>query len=386
MFATLNQSDRMMMLRDLIGDTNQENISVAQGMANSSQFVPPAMPQNYIQRGNNAPIDLGPSQMSGPALDHSQAPVEIGGYGKGYRLKGDPMTVILGDGRMVRMGADTGADRKRMMDDIALQKARQDVASGQTDHQLKQMQLAELMGLDPTGQGVSNQQSAQALGVPAAPDMYRGISKKQRDILQGKEMLQAEKRLAEEEQAARAQGVSATDANRFKQLNEKTTTGPITGSAPVAWARGIFDDDVQEMKSIQDRLTPKMREPGSGATSDFDAKMFQSALFGVNKQKGANEAIANAMILKSKAEKDRVAFSNAYLQANKTLRGADTAWAKYAEDNPIFDPTSEGIPKLNPARVKWEQYFNGGGKQAAPAGFDADKEARYQAWKAGQGK
>lgn len=301
-----------------------------------------------------------PSQSQGQsqALDYSSAPVEFGGM-KGYRVKGDPMTVIMGDGRIVRMGADTGADRKRMAEDLAIAAQRQKMEQDSIETQMKRLQLAELMGVDTTGSGVSSQQQAQALGVPLAPNAYAGMSRKGREALQAKEIPLAQKTLAEQEAEARNQGAAAQDAKRFMELNEKTETGPIIGSAPVSWLRSIANDDVSEMQAIQSRLTPKMREPGSGATSDFDAKMFQSALFGMNKNKGANDAIAKAMILKAKQEKDRVAFNSAYLQANNTLRGADAQWAKYAEENPIFDPTSEGAPKLNPFRVKWEQYFSG---------------------------
>lgn len=94
------------------------------------QMMPDGMPENYIQRGNNPPIPIQPSPRSmGPALDYSSAPVDFGGM-KGYRVKGDPMSIVMADGRIVRMGADTGADRKRMMDDLQMQEARQKLAGG----------------------------------------------------------------------------------------------------------------------------------------------------------------------------------------------------------------------------------------------------------------
>lgn len=327
------------------------------------------MSQNYLQNLNTgATYDLGAIQSSGPGLDYS-SPVEISGMGKGYRLAGDPFTVVMPNGQRVRIGEDTQAARKYDMQNLEMQGKRQDIQKTDVETALKIAQLREAMGIDPsTGIGMqpSREQSAAAMGVPVAPPMYQGMSKKVRENLQSKEVLQAEKRLAEEEAAARGQGIIAQDAQRFKTLNESTDTGPIVGSAPVAWARGLFDDKVQEMRSIQDRLTPKMREPGSGATSDFDARMFQSALFGVNKNKGANEAIANAMILKAKAEKDRVSFNQAYLQANNTLQGADAAWNKYATDNPIFDPNSQSIPKINPTRQDWRTYFGSGQQSQRP--------------------
>lgn len=67
------------------------------------------------------------SQPSGPALDYS-SPIEIGGYGKGYRLKGDATRAVMGDGRIVDMGRDTGAERARMKEDLGIQKQRAELA------------------------------------------------------------------------------------------------------------------------------------------------------------------------------------------------------------------------------------------------------------------
>ena len=155
------EKDRKMRLADLFGGMggSTEDFTV-------NQPAPQQMPQNFLRnQDTGATYDFGPSQQAGPALDYS-SPIEIGGYGKGYRIKGDPMTAVLSDGRIVRMGADTGADRKRMMEDIALQKAQQGLAEGQTDHQLKQMQLAELMGVDPTQMGGMPQFPAPPTGTP----------------------------------------------------------------------------------------------------------------------------------------------------------------------------------------------------------------------------
>lgn len=255
--------------------------------------------------------------------------------------------------------------------DTAAKQRTSQLANEQTmlENQQKRLTIADLT----QGMAPADNRMAQ-MGVPLPPnDPYAGMSRKGRENLQGKEITQAEKRLAEEQANARGSQAMAQDAEQFKALNERTSTGPISGSAPAAFVRGIFDPDIQTMRSISDRLTPKMREPGSGATSDFDARMFQSALFGVNKNPESNRAIADAMILKAKAEKDRVSFMESYLAQNNTLRGADSAWTQYAEANPIFDPASKDTPKINPARQPWRQFFGGGGQsaQAAPGGGGA---------------
>ena len=56
-----------------------------------------------------------------------------------------------------------------------------------------------------------------------------------------------------------------------------------------------FDPQLNEMQAIQDRLTPQQRVAGSGATSDFDAKMFRNALPSPDKPKATNENIIKAI-------------------------------------------------------------------------------------------
>ena len=85
------------------------------------------LPQNYIQNERTGRvIDMGQSQPAGPAMDYSM-PIEIGGYGKGYRLKGDATRVVLANGQIVDMGRDTGAERARMKEDLAMDKVRSDI-------------------------------------------------------------------------------------------------------------------------------------------------------------------------------------------------------------------------------------------------------------------
>ena len=376
--SMLTEKQRLAMMADMMGNPDAENMNV---LARTASI--PAMPENYIQNSGTGAVtsldEFAPNalmrQMQ-PALDYKSGPVEMGGM-KGYRLAGDPFTVQMADGSRLSLGNDMEAGMKRDTQRAQMEAARLKNQEAAVDIQTKQMNLNDLRGADSVAP--TAMQTAQAMGVPAAPQTaFNGMSRKGREDLQKREILQAEKRLAEQEADARGLGSIASDAARFKTLNERTDTGPVIGSDPVAWLRGLGNDDVQEMKGIQARLTPKMREPGSGATSDFDAKMFQSALFGLNKNKGANEAIANAMILKAKAEKDRVAFNSAYLQANNTLRGADSAWSKYATDNPIFDPTSQGMPRINPKRQEWSTYFSG--QQQTPRGgasgsFDTEQSA-----------
>jgi len=143
----LTEEERRNLLADLLGNPDQENIGVAQQVA-----VSPPMPQNWIQRGNNAPIDLGPSvgipqnnalaQQLQPALDYTRNGVSIGGQ-TGHYVKGDPFTVMMPDGTKVSLGNDMAASRKRDAENLAIAQSRQKLEEGNVDTQLKKAQLAQ---------------------------------------------------------------------------------------------------------------------------------------------------------------------------------------------------------------------------------------------------
>lgn len=107
-------------------------------------YMPPQqMPQNFIRNERTGAIQSLDQRQAGPSLDYA-SPIEIGGFGKGYRIKGDSSRAVLADGRIVRMGADTGADQKRMAAELQTQMNRQKLAEGDIDQRIKLAQLGEM--------------------------------------------------------------------------------------------------------------------------------------------------------------------------------------------------------------------------------------------------
>lgn len=199
------------------------------------------------------------------------------------------------------------------------------------------------------------------LGVPIAEaDPWRGMSQKGKEASQRSVRTSADKRIGEMEQSAADAAAMRQDVARFLELQGTdgiTAQGPLMGRTPALSAQA------QEMDAIADRLTPKMREPGSGATSDFDAKMFRSATVGRTKKPEANTAIAEAVKARAQLLQDRSQFMRDYITVNGHLDGAERQWSSYLEANPIFDRRSE-TPKINPTRSSYRQFF---GSRAAPA-------------------
>src|SRR3546814_7673693 len=80
-----------------------------------------------------------------------------------------------------------------------------------------------------------------------------------------------------------------------------------------------------------------MRQPGEGAVSDFEGKLFAKMAGGYNRPYGTNVAFAQAGKSLAQRQIDMQQFREAYLQANGTLVGADTEWSKYRDANPILN-------------------------------------------------
>jgi hypothetical protein len=246
------------------------------------------------------------------------------------------------------------------------------------------IQAAKLRaGADDPMSGVTpgfNPELAGKLGVPQADtDPYRGLDRKNAQALYKSNHQRVEKELDKGEEEMIAAKNRQADAKRFLALNEETGTGGIykvPGSQSVA---GLFSNNMQEMSAITDRLTPKMREPGAGATSDFDANLMRNALFGPTKDREVNKNVATAMIQKDQNVIDYQQFKRDYFDANGHIGGAERAWRQYLNANPIFDPKAkEGSYALNPNRVSYREFF--GGKQtpaqdAAPAAAPAASAA-----------
>ena len=166
------------------------------------------------------------------------------------------------------------------------------------------------------------------------------------------------------------------DANRFTQLSDQvnapgdwsTGTGGLAGFPGIRQLQSALDSRFSEMEAITARLVPKLREPGSGATSDFDASMFQRGTVGVEKPGQSNKAISVGMKAAAQNLIDKAGFEEAYFKARKTLVGSQEAWQEYLEANPIFDPSSQLEPRLNKGRVNWKQHFGVSGQSQQPAG------------------
>ena len=142
--SMLTEKQRLAMMADMMGNPDAENMNV---LARTASI--PAMPENYIQNSGTGAVtsldEFAPNalmrQMQ-PALDYKSGPVEMGGM-KGYRLAGDPFTVMMPDGSRLSLGNDMEAGMKRDKERIAIADAQQDIQKTAAETQLKQQELKD---------------------------------------------------------------------------------------------------------------------------------------------------------------------------------------------------------------------------------------------------
>ncbi|MDO9334929.1 MAG: hypothetical protein Q7T61_00880 [Caulobacter sp.] len=155
--------------------------------------------------------------------------------------------------------------------------------------------------------------------------------------------------------AAQKASALAQDANRFVSLNESVSTGGIDDWGPVGAVTSVFDPKKSEMRAIQSKLAPSMREAGSGAMSDKDVAMYQASTVSIDKPGKANQSLARVVDAGAKRQGDYVAFLDEWIKNKKTTIGASEAWLSYANANPLFEAGKDGtqVRQYTP----WREWF-----------------------------
>lgn len=149
--------------------------------------------------------------------------------------------------------------------------------------------------------------------------------------------------------AANQSAAMLPDLSRFEELNRTQPTGAIwdrvgnwLGLPPLA-----PDTEADEMRSITDRLAPRMRQPGSGASSDRDVAMFVSGLPNIARGGPANSNIISGIRRNVRRDQDYAAYLEWYGQQNRTLNGAQEGWNEYLQT-----PAARRRP--------WREHFGAG--------------------------
>ena len=297
----------------------------------------PAPPQPQVEQAplnmirNNttgrefAPTDIygqpSQSQPAGPAMDYS-SPIEIGGMGKGYRLKGDATRAVMADGRIVDMGRDTGEERKRRLADAEIAK--------------REAEVRNLNARQPTEPGTWS--AVESNGKQYLINNKTGAIK---PAEVGGEQLMGKKSDAASKKESQMEGL---------------------GDA-ISQAKAILEGSAPDQKSLP---------TGSGVGSMWDALAGQVGATPA----GATEAQRMKVLggaLTSKMPRMEGPQSDKDTQLYKEMAGL-------VGDDTV--PIPRRLDALDQVSKLWLKYEKA--KPAATA-YDAEKEARYQEWKKARG-
>jgi hypothetical protein len=227
-------------------------------------------------------------------------------------------------------------------------------------------QLASMVGVD-LGQAPGQADDRGVLGAqaglpPPPPQANAGLSRALREKLQLAAAKSQDKRIAGMEEHQGTMDATEQQVNRFLERNAATPTGGAYSIPGVKQGLTMFSPARQEMEAITAQMVPVVGRQGlPGAASNLDVQMFKQAVPGQDKSLEANMAIGNAIIQQAQRGREHTDYLRTYADTYGSLTGADAAWQKYANDNPIFDPqaAAAGKTKLNAGRKSWAEYFAG---------------------------
>jgi hypothetical protein len=156
-------------------------------------------------------------------------------------------------------------------------------------------------------------------------------SPKQIDEAKQRTYQDASKYIAEIDASVKNYGDTQAQLDRFLQLNRNQSTGSIADRFGVP----SLDSDKREMEALQAQLAPKVREPGSGTTSDRDIGLYLQGLPGVDKPGDVNTNLVNTSRKAYQKALEKQSFYNAYLQEYGHINGAAELFERdYALNHP----------------------------------------------------
>jgi hypothetical protein len=93
-------------------------------------------------------------------------------------------------------------------------------------------------------------------------------------------------------------------------------------------------------QALANYTVPRMRPPGSGATSDFEANLFATATIGLGNTRESNELLVATMIQQAKREQELLNLKEKYFLENK---GNTVGFEQYIAKNNLMPPLYKQI-------------------------------------------
>ena len=131
----------------------------------------------------------------------------------------------------------------------------------------------------------------------------------------------------------------------FAQYNARQRTGPGAGANPLNGGV-FFDPEIRAMDALANRMRGLMRPSGSGATSDFEQRIYARGAPSIDNTPEQNAAIIRGLERLSDIADARQFFYEDFAEANGTLNGAERAFQQTPEFRQLTNVGGGGGPGL----------------------------------------
>lgn len=277
------------------------------GEVKASQISPEALASLQAmnqERASVLPIALG------AMISSNRGAQNFGNQLFDYGIKGmSPTTLahgtILPDGRYL-----TDDSSQQLKYDTA---AYRNAAAQQLYDQREEDNAPANMITDENGQRVVD---------PNAP--WRGLRHKESITMRNQTMNTANKELEELRKAYAGDVATMQSLDKFGEYNRRNATGGLYDKLMPDWAH---TGEHSSMIAEQNKLTPLQRPAGSGATSDFEQKMYKMGLPNIGNTGNTNAQIRLATQALIDVRAARLAHHEQYLAKFGHLNGAESAFA-----------------------------------------------------------
>lgn len=183
---------------------------------------------------------------------------------------------------------------------------------------------------------------------------------------QTEEAKQRQKAIVKAEEARAEAASNATNIINSLNRAEQLVSSGAANTGPIISKLWTVSAGTAEFEAISNQLGLEGTKLLKGAISEKENDKVQSTQPGSNRTPESNLAIIkfNRSIMQRAVERGK--FDAAWRQAKGTIEGADAAWQRFVEENPITSNKPDDL-SINEANIgNWQGYITGEGRLAQP--------------------
>lgn len=169
-------------------------------------------------------------------------------------------------------------------------------------------------------------------------DPFRNIQGRAHDQARVGQLNQASRYISTQQPLVDNARTTLSGLDEFEALNNRTRNPGGVVNRTANWVRSSLGDaDLNRMDQLSNSMARHMRQPGEGAVSDYEGRLFQQMVGGYNQPFQTNRQYIAAARRLAQRQIEQQQFRENYVAANGTLIGSDSLWGRYRDANPILD-------------------------------------------------